>query len=232
MRNALADIPIIDVDTHYTEPPDLWTSLAPASLKARAPRVTSDKDGNQSWIVDESLQLGPVGYCVIRADGSKALGTTTLLRMEEMHPGATDTDARLRVMDERAREQGVNRVSHALTLCDGPIGFLLAVLADLVGVHQLGVPDAATADALLRPEILVPLGRVGAGGFPEFAHDLLRCWAAELRAKAVPRMAVRIGARLGLGWRCSAVVQRNGDVSCPDCVSYPVGGHRPLVGAP
>ena len=101
MSSKLADMPIIDVDTHYTEPPDLWTSLAPAALKARAPRVTSDKDGNQSWIVDENLKLGPVGYCVIRADGSKALGTTTLMRMEEMHPGATDPGARLQVMDEQ-----------------------------------------------------------------------------------------------------------------------------------
>jgi len=100
MNTALAAIPIIDVDTHYTEPPDLWTALAPAGLKARAPRVTSDTDGNQAWIVDENLQLGPVGYCVIRADGSKALGTTTLNRLEEMHPGASDPDARLQVMDE------------------------------------------------------------------------------------------------------------------------------------
>ncbi len=41
MDATLAAMPIIDVDTHYTEHPDLWTALAPASLKARAPRVTS-----------------------------------------------------------------------------------------------------------------------------------------------------------------------------------------------
>ena len=37
MDNTLAAMPIIDVDTHYTEHPDLWTALAPASLKARVP---------------------------------------------------------------------------------------------------------------------------------------------------------------------------------------------------
>src|SRR5262245_15583902 len=58
MKNALAAMPIIDVDTHFTEPPELWTDLAPASLKARAPRVQSDADGNQFWIVDEDMRLG------------------------------------------------------------------------------------------------------------------------------------------------------------------------------
>ncbi|HEY6130446.1 MAG TPA: hypothetical protein VIV27_00430, partial [Halioglobus sp.] len=100
MKNALASMPIIDVDTHFTEPPQLWTDLAPASLKARAPRVESDADGNQFWMVDDDMRLGSVGYCVIRADGSKALGTTTLTRMDEMHPGASEPQARLRVMDE------------------------------------------------------------------------------------------------------------------------------------
>lgn len=100
MTSALSAMPIIDVDTHYTEPRDLWTSLAPASLKERAPRVRSDRDGNEFWVVDEDMQLGPVGYCVIRRDGSKALGTVTLPRLDDMHPGATEPLARLAVMDE------------------------------------------------------------------------------------------------------------------------------------
>jgi len=103
--NALAAMPIIDVDTHYTEHPELWTALAPAALKARAPRVIDDADGKQFWVVDNDLQLGPVGYCVIRTDGSKALGTTTLTRIDEMHPGATDPQARLQVMDA----QGISK---------------------------------------------------------------------------------------------------------------------------
>jgi predicted TIM-barrel fold metal-dependent hydrolase len=105
MDTLLAAMPIIDVDTHYTEHPRLWTDLAPAALKARAPRVQSDANGNQFWVVEEDMQLGTVGYCVIRRDGSKALGTTTLTKLEEMHPGATDPQARLRVMDE----QGISR---------------------------------------------------------------------------------------------------------------------------
>jgi len=102
---VLAAMPIVDVDTHYTEPPSLWTDLAPASLQARAPRVQHEADGRQFWVVDEDLRLGPVGYCVIKPDGGKALGTVTLERFEEMHPGASDPQARLAVMDE----QGITR---------------------------------------------------------------------------------------------------------------------------
>ena len=38
MSNELANMPVIDVDSHWTEPPDLWTSRAPAKFKDRALR--------------------------------------------------------------------------------------------------------------------------------------------------------------------------------------------------
>ena len=100
MSTPLSDMPIIDVDTHYTEPPGLWTDLAPPSLKDRAPRVKSDSDGNEFWVVDENMKLGPVGYCVIKPDGGKELGTVTLPRLEDMHPGASEPQARMAVMDQ------------------------------------------------------------------------------------------------------------------------------------
>ena len=43
----LANIPVIDVDTNFVEPVDLWTSLSPSSLKDLVPRVETDKNGNQ-----------------------------------------------------------------------------------------------------------------------------------------------------------------------------------------
>ena len=33
MDTELAAMPIIDIDTHYTEPRDLWTSRAPQKLR-------------------------------------------------------------------------------------------------------------------------------------------------------------------------------------------------------
>ena len=42
---------IIDVDTHVTETPDLWTSRAPARMRDRVPRVETTDDGRLSWVV-------------------------------------------------------------------------------------------------------------------------------------------------------------------------------------
>jgi predicted TIM-barrel fold metal-dependent hydrolase len=100
MTTPLARMPIVDVDTHFTEPPDFWTSRAPAELRDRAPRVESDDRGHEHWVVDRDLVLGPVGYCVIRKDGSKATGRVTLDTFAEIHPGASQARARLRFMDE------------------------------------------------------------------------------------------------------------------------------------
>jgi len=100
MDAALAAMPIIDVDTHFTEPPDLWTSRAPAKLKELAPRVERDRDGHEQWVVDRNLVLGPVGYCVIRRDGSKAYGRVSLDTFAELHPGASQAAPRMRFMDE------------------------------------------------------------------------------------------------------------------------------------
>ncbi len=36
MDAGLAEMPIIDVDTHWSEPPDLWISRAPRKFRERA----------------------------------------------------------------------------------------------------------------------------------------------------------------------------------------------------
>ena len=99
MSASLDELPIIDVDTHFTEPPDLWTSRAPKALADRVPRVETNDHGREQWVVDRDLVLGPVGYCVIRPDGSKANGQVTLDTFADIHPGASDPKARLEVMD-------------------------------------------------------------------------------------------------------------------------------------
>ena len=75
MDDALDRMPIIDVDSHFTEPPDLWTSRAPAKLLTVAPRVARAENGNEFWIVADAQPLSPPGLCVIRPDGRKAYGT-------------------------------------------------------------------------------------------------------------------------------------------------------------
>ena len=49
MSAALNPPPVIDVDSHWTEPADLWISRAPARLKGRALRVQRDDQGVERW---------------------------------------------------------------------------------------------------------------------------------------------------------------------------------------
>jgi len=97
---SVHDLPLIDIDAHYTEPPDLWVSRAPASLRDAAPRVVRKHDGSDVWIVGRDTELAPPGFCVIRADGSKAVGTFSLATFGEMAAAATDPAARVRAMTE------------------------------------------------------------------------------------------------------------------------------------
>lgn len=91
--------PVIDIDTHFTEPRDLWTSRAPAKFKDTAPRV-EEVDGHQRWRVGDDFVLGGPGFCVIKRDGQKVYGQISLETFEEMSEAASFCNARLAAMDE------------------------------------------------------------------------------------------------------------------------------------
>jgi predicted TIM-barrel fold metal-dependent hydrolase len=101
-RELLAGIKIIDVDTHFSEPWDMWTSRAPASLKERVPRVVRDGD-SVKWVIDKDIVIsGPCGFSAIKRDGTKSGGFDFFfnLTVNEAHLGASNGAARLKVMDD------------------------------------------------------------------------------------------------------------------------------------
>jgi predicted TIM-barrel fold metal-dependent hydrolase len=100
MNATLEKRPIIDIDTHWTEPRDLWTKRTPSKLEDRVPRLALDAQGNEQWFVEDDILLGGPGYSVIKRDGSKAYGTFSLPRFEDQHEGGYNAEARLKVMDQ------------------------------------------------------------------------------------------------------------------------------------
>ena len=88
---------IIDVDTHVTETPDLWTSRAPASIRDRVPRIETNKDGALSWIVGGTPMLATPGLTATAGVGNFK---NPPKNYEEMHPGAYDAKERLKYMDK------------------------------------------------------------------------------------------------------------------------------------
>jgi len=100
MTDDVSRMPVIDVDSHWTEPRDLWLSRAPAKLKDRALRVRKNDAGVEQWVVEDGEVMGAVGYASIRPDGTKTMGRIAFDTFDEVHPGAIEVAPRLAYMDE------------------------------------------------------------------------------------------------------------------------------------
>lgn len=92
---------VVDCDSHWTEPPDLFTRLADPKDRDRVPHVEV-VDGERMWVFDGE----PVGRFsaggVIGRDGKKESADIALYHwdFEQIHVGAHDPKVRLQVMDE------------------------------------------------------------------------------------------------------------------------------------
>jgi len=70
MAKLYDDVEVIDADTHFTEPPDLWTSRAPAAYRDRVLHI-EERNGVPTWVVDD-VELGfAKGGGVVDHDGGK-----------------------------------------------------------------------------------------------------------------------------------------------------------------
>jgi predicted TIM-barrel fold metal-dependent hydrolase len=89
--------PVISVDDHITEPPDVFAGRLPRHLADRAPQIVDMPDGTQTWAFENAVYFD-YGLGVVagrpreewRFDG---------LRFEEMRRGCWDVHARVRDMD-------------------------------------------------------------------------------------------------------------------------------------
>jgi len=90
-------IKIVDCDTHFTEPPDLWTANAPAGMKDKMPHVKRI-NGADHWFVGEK-NFGSMGGNVIAKDRNKLLGRLAFQNYDQITPGSYDVAERLKDMD-------------------------------------------------------------------------------------------------------------------------------------
>jgi uncharacterized protein len=118
---TIKGIKVIDVDTHLTEPADLWTSRAPKAYADRVPRVVrggdlTDRmkaqvanlgtvgttDTTPMWIVDEDEVLGPAGAgSVVNRANEKIKGHSFLQwPLDESALAASYVEPRLKMMDQ------------------------------------------------------------------------------------------------------------------------------------
>jgi predicted TIM-barrel fold metal-dependent hydrolase len=101
-RELLRGIKVIDVDTHVSEWHDLWTARATGRLRDLVPRVVGE-GADRHWVIGEdSFLFGASASAAVMRDGSKARGVDFFARdIDEVHAGAHDVAARVRLMDEQ-----------------------------------------------------------------------------------------------------------------------------------
>ena len=90
-------VPIISVDDHLIEPPDLFEGRLPASLQDDAPQVVEDERGTQSWVFEGS-RYPNVGLNAV-VGRPREEWSMEPARFDEMRPGCFDIGARVQDMD-------------------------------------------------------------------------------------------------------------------------------------
>jgi predicted TIM-barrel fold metal-dependent hydrolase len=98
LNEVYPGIGVIDCDTHYTEPANLWQSRAPARLKDRLPQMRR-VDGRDTWFVDDNVNLGTIGLSIIDRHGEKVKGIFTLPEIEMMNEASHSVAPRLEIMN-------------------------------------------------------------------------------------------------------------------------------------
>ena len=126
---VLEGLKVVDSDTHYTEPHDLWTSMVPEKYKTLMPHVVRNDKGRDVWLIngDQVLTSSGGAHSAIMPNGLKnnfwEVDITEGPQLEDIHPCAYDIPERLKAMD------AMN--VHAQIVYPNTLGFGAARLVDL-----------------------------------------------------------------------------------------------------
>jgi len=90
-------VPVISVDDHLIEPPDLFEGRLPAALQHGAPAVAELEGGAQAWVFEGNLYPN-IGLNAV-VGRPKDEWSMDPARFEEMRPGCFDIHARIGDMD-------------------------------------------------------------------------------------------------------------------------------------
>ncbi len=99
VANPLAGIKVIDVDTHWTEPGDLWTSRAPAKMREFMPQRKM-VDNELRWVMGDKTIYIMGAASVVARDGSLCRDPSFMSwQVEDCHIACSDMGERLKWMD-------------------------------------------------------------------------------------------------------------------------------------
>jgi predicted TIM-barrel fold metal-dependent hydrolase len=136
--SIMGDLQIIDGDSHFAEPADLWTSRAPAKYKDRVPQMRR-VDGQMAWFLDGEYWTGLGGHTIAKGQ-TKTLGTLCL-PYDDIDDAAWAVKGRLELMDK----QGV----YAAVLYPNSIGFASNALFGIEDVEFRNLVSSIYNDSLV-----------------------------------------------------------------------------------
>ena len=90
--------PIVSVDDHFVEPPDLFIKRMPSRFASQAPRVVEKEDGVELWQFEDVVEPNRT-QAVSVVGRPKDEWTAAPVRFDEMRPGSYNPKARLSDMD-------------------------------------------------------------------------------------------------------------------------------------
>lgn len=175
---VLSNIKVIDTDSHISEPPDLWTSRAPAKFKDLVPSVKPfDKTGKDHWTIGGNwfTSTGQFSYA-----GSEVFPPMSFLKnLEEGEAGAWDPVARIKRLDEFGLHA---QVLYPNIIAFEPMAFIklgpeLALLCNQI--YNDFLADFASVD----PTRLVPIAAIPFWDVEESVKEIKR--AKELGHKGI-----------------------------------------------
>jgi predicted TIM-barrel fold metal-dependent hydrolase len=182
------DVPIIDVDAHVSEPPDLWTSRVAARWRDAVPRVEwDDTAGEARWVVG-GLRMHGVGY--FAQAGWQEPYPSYPGTLEEADPASWEPHARLARMDEHGVAAQVLYANllgfdvHALLVELGP-----ELALECVRIYNDYLVEFASVD----PSRLVPLMNLPFWDLDAAVAELERCVATGHRGVVLAAHYDKIG---------------------------------------
>jgi predicted TIM-barrel fold metal-dependent hydrolase len=187
LHPSLQGIKIVDCDTHFTEPPDVFTSRAPARLKDKMPRQRLH-NGATHWFVGDR-DFGVTGGNVIGRDESKLLGRLAFPTLEEAHPGGYQVKPRLKLMDEMGVYAQICYQNSGVTQAGS-----LMRLDDNLGVTILELYNDAAAERQEESgQRLFTLGHLPLWDKKAMEAEARRCLDMGLKGFVLPDMPESLG---------------------------------------
>lgn len=170
----MGDLQIIDGDSHFAEPADLWTSRVPDSMKAKMPQIKRIEGGSSfsdhGWFIGDDYWTGLGGHTI--SHGMKKTYGTLCLPYDQIDDAAWTVKGRLALMDA----QNV----YAAVLYPNAMGFASNMM--------LAIPDIEFRTQVLKiyNDALVDYQTESKGRL--LGQAVLPTWDMDLTAKEMRRM--------------------------------------------